>query len=267
MAGGISSGFRTRPAARPLFLAARELLRALRRTRGRILREAAIRRYLAGHSRRCLQLGAGFNLLEGWLNTDSGTSGGAVVYLDARHPFPLRGASFDFVFSEHQIEHLRQDEGLRMLRESLRVLRPGGWIRLSTPDLTRIAYLLRGSPDDEGLHYLNWVFQRHIADEARQRRGEEDTGILGHACADDRELACRVLNNLFRNWGHRFIYDESTLRSLLENAGFTGIRRCAPGASEEPELRSIDSHGREIGDERVNRFESLILEARKPADS
>jgi SAM-dependent methyltransferase len=65
---------------------------------------------------------------------------------DLRYPFPLPEASYDVVFCLEVIEHLKdRDESeradftfsgvLNCLRESLRVLRPGGLLVLSTPNV------------------------------------------------------------------------------------------------------------------------------------
>ncbi|MDA0999594.1 MAG: hypothetical protein O2807_03620, partial [bacterium] len=73
----------------------------------------------------------------------------------------------------------------------------------------------------------------------------------------------RVVNDMFRNWGHRFIYNRSALQELLEAAGFAGCTVCAAGESGDPHLRGIDRHGRVMGDE-LNRFVTLVMEAAVP---
>jgi predicted SAM-dependent methyltransferase len=52
---------------------------------------------------------------------------------------------FDYVFSEHMIEHVSYAEGLLMLRECLRVLKPGGRIRIATPSLEVLLDLYKPS--------------------------------------------------------------------------------------------------------------------------
>ena len=80
-----------------------------------------------------LQIGAGYNMLNGWLNTTLYPFAPGAVYLDASQPFPLPSASFDYVFSEHVIEHIEFEEAALMLSESARILKSGGRIRLATP--------------------------------------------------------------------------------------------------------------------------------------
>lgn len=196
-----------------------------------------IDRYLRSHDVRKLQLGAGEHPLEGWLNTDlhGYGRGGELVYLDVRKRFPLPDASLDFVFSEHMLEHLTYADGQRCLRESLRVLKPGGRIRIATPSLERLAALYARDPDEVQGRYLRWAVDTL----------EPET---------DAPLAGVVVNNFFRSWGHRFIYDPQTLRHALVQAGFVDVEESALGElerhlSEEPEF---------------NAYETFVLEARRP---
>ena len=72
-----------------------------------------------------------------------------------------------------------------------------------------------------------------------------------------------VVNNFFRNWDHRFLYDEATLRRSLEGAGFAGIARVALGESGDPELRGLEHEARLPPG--FLRLETMVLEAVKPA--
>src|SRR5438477_50522 len=83
--------------------------------------------------------GAGFNSLPGWLNTDLEPKSASVIYLDAAKPLPFAYSTFDYIFSEHVIEHIPYPQGLSMLKECFRVIKPGGTIRIATPNLEQIA--------------------------------------------------------------------------------------------------------------------------------
>jgi SAM-dependent methyltransferase len=66
--------------------------------------------------------------------------------IDLNQPLPYPAATFDVVFSTEVIEHI---EGHRMfLSESARVLKPNGWIMMTTPNLnrlvSRLCFLLSG---------------------------------------------------------------------------------------------------------------------------
>jgi predicted SAM-dependent methyltransferase len=194
---------------------------------------------------RRLQLGTGSNPYEGWLNTDVADykRRGDIVYLDARKRFPLPDASFDAVFSEHVIEHLSYTEGLNCVQECHRVLRSGGRVRIATPSLQRLAQLYDGELSDVQRRYLRWsvdVFVEH----------------------SDEALPGFVVNNMFHNFGHRFVYDEQTLRLALESTGFEDIREWPVGESDDPGLVNLERHMRSVSE--FNAYETLVLEARRP---
>jgi SAM-dependent methyltransferase len=54
---------------------------------------------------------------------------------------PFCDREFDVVYHSHVLEHLTPDQGVRMIEECFRVLRPGGIMRVVVPDLERIAQL------------------------------------------------------------------------------------------------------------------------------
>src|SRR5262245_5010551 len=103
---------------------------AKRRARARRIQE-----YLRESSAKKLQLGAGPTTLPGWLCTDLAPTSVSMVHLDVTKPFPFENVVFDYIFSEHLIEHISWNDGAAMLRECHRVLKPGGIIRIATPDL------------------------------------------------------------------------------------------------------------------------------------
>lgn len=66
-------------------------------------------------------------------------------HYDIRRPLPFPDGTFDSVYALHIIEHLTPEEASRFVAETRRVLRAGGILRLSTPDLESAvrAYLKR----------------------------------------------------------------------------------------------------------------------------
>jgi predicted SAM-dependent methyltransferase len=197
--------------------------------------------YLANSTVRKLHIGCGKHPLPGWLNTDFEPHAGE-MFLDATQPFPLADESFDYIYSEHMIEHVPFPAGQAMFDECFRVLRPSGVLRISTPDL---AFLWRiyQSPDIP-LHrqYIEWAIAKH-APHAPER------------------LPSFVVNNFVRNWDHQFIYDEPTLRTALANAGFSHIERVKIQHSDHDDLKNRENASRMPTG--FLELESLILEARK----
>jgi predicted SAM-dependent methyltransferase len=201
----------------------------------RMQRGKQIERYLRGYETRKLQLGAGEHPHAGWLNTDlhGYGRGRELVYLDVRKRFPLPDASFDFVYSEHMLEHLTYADGQRCLRECFRVLRPEGRVRIATPSLERLARLYDGGSLQD--RYVRWAVETL----------EPETNA---------PLPGVVINNFFRSWGHRFIYDPQTLRNALMEAGFVDV--------EERPAGELEQHLTEVPE--FNEFETFVLEARRP---
>jgi predicted SAM-dependent methyltransferase len=210
-----------------------------RARRGRL-----IEGYLRAHSVRKLHLGTGSNAYDGWLNTDITDFRrlNRVVYLDARKPFPLPDNSIDVVFSEHMIEHLTYAEGQHCLAECHRVLRPGGRIRIATPSIDRLLKLYEPVLTDLEHRYMRWSIETFVK--------EADAVLPGF-----------VLNNIFRNFGHQFVYDHQTLGHALETAGFVDIESWPTGRSGDERLVGLERHMRNVAE--FNEFETLGLEARR----
>lgn len=216
-----------------------------RRATWLLVRSRLIKHYMNSHQMRMLQVGAGRNILGNWLNTDQYPVSRRVIFMDATKPFPLENSTFDFVFSEHQIEHLTYNEGLSMLRECYRVLKPGGRIRIATPDLETLIALYTHDKTDIQQRYVNWIIEKWLPYASVRKE-------------------CFVINNAFRHWWHKFIYDRETLRYALESVGFTSVTYYDHGESDDKTLRGIESHGIAIDNEEINRFETMVLEGERP---
>jgi hypothetical protein len=54
------------------------------------------------------------------------------------------------------------------------------------------------------------------------------------------------------------------LETALARAGFGAVRRCAYGESADPHLQDVEAHGRNVGDEEMAAFETMVFEADKP---
>jgi len=206
-------------------------------SRGHISRKWRIRMYLRGKDPRKLQIGGGYHTLDGWINGDLIAGD---IYLNATKRFPFPDESVDFIFAEQLIEHCDFEEGLLCLRECYRVLKNGGKIRLSTPDLEGLCSLYKDQNPDVDLK----------------------TAMERHKKGHNRELttACHLLNDNFRLWGHSFIYDEKTLRMQMERAGFSNISRYKFGCSNEKALAALERHA---DVEWMKDAFQLILEAEK----
>jgi SAM-dependent methyltransferase len=231
----------------------------------------SIQNYMDKNLVKKLQIGAGSNPLSGWLNTDIEPITEDTIFLDAVQEFPIPSSSFDYVYCEHMIEHITYKEGLFMLGEIYRVLKPGGKIRISTPDIEKIVGLFTKEKNFLQQQYIAWSSQDLIGlyskekSKLQTRRSEWDldhTHFKKFYPDIEQDSVCFVVNNFFHGFGHKFLYDPHTLKSAVKSVGFDAPLFYSPGESEDDNLRGIETHGRLIG-ETINEFETLIIEAVK----
>ncbi len=181
--------------------ASRNLIRELRLSVHHRRSARRARKYW-GHAPLQLHLGCGKVLKPGWVNIDLGSSV-ADLRLDLREPLPFPDDSVSIIYSEHFFEHLGYpDEARHFLRESIRVLRPGGLFDVGVPDTE---WPITAYTNDDR-QYFQFV---------RDRWHPEWCNLRMHN-----------INFHFRQDGeHQYAYDFETLAAVLEGAGFTAIHR------------------------------------------
>ena len=221
-----------------------KVMNALRRWRSLSSRKALVEEYLRANSCARLQVGCGKNILDGWMNTDLVVNGN-IIYLDATKPLPFGDNTLDYIFSEHIFEHISYADGHAFIKECHRVLKPGGRIRIATPDMVFLIQLYQNPASSIYPDYIKFAVDTFVTEPRFYSPGV-------------------VVNNFFYSWGHRFIYDFETLGHTLATAGFINIVRCKPGESDDPKLANLEQHGKIIGD-RFNLLESIVVEAAKSA--
>jgi len=204
-----------------------------------------VRRYFSETTTPKLHIGCGKHTLAGWLNTDSYLQDPSlpVYLLDASKRFPFADGTFAYVFSEHMIEHVSYPAGRHMLSECLRVLEPGGVLRVSTPDLDFLLDLRRPDKSPLQREYIQWAAETSTPN------------------VPDPTNEVFLINNFVRDWGHTFIYDERTLRQSLQLAGFGQLRKCELQESPIECLRNLENEARMPPG--FLRLESMVLEAIK----
>ena len=146
------------------------------------------------------------------------------------------------VYCSHVLEHLPREDIPAALRNTLKILMPGGMFRLVVPD-------------------LRWRAAQYLSSSDRGDSAAADTFV--DACLFGTRAAPKGLVAFMRNYlghsAHLWMYDFAALKTLLENAGFTGVRRCEFGDSNDPmfalvedEQRFCDKGERELAIEAVN---------------
>ncbi|MFN8575961.1 MAG: methyltransferase domain-containing protein [Candidatus Sericytochromatia bacterium] len=199
-----------------------------------------IQDYFNTQDRFKLHIGCGSNTHNDWLNSDYFPESNKILHLDATEVFPFSSGTFDYIFSEHMIEHISYSQGFNMLNECYRILTENGKIRISTPDFKFLNDLYIENKSDLQKEYIKWSIDNFIQDAPYYD-------------------SIFVINNFVRDWGHLFIYDEKTLRLLLEKAGFSKIVRCNLNESEDIELQDLENINRLP--KGFLKLESITLEA------
>jgi predicted SAM-dependent methyltransferase len=213
------------------------LIKDSQRRAGLMVRPVLVSRYMKAHSVRKLQVGAHVCVMPGWLNTDLYPQSIRSVTLDATKRFPFPDASFDYVFSEHQLEHIGYEDALVMLSECRRILRPGAKIRIALPSLDRMLQLFGPTRTDLQDRYIRYV---------------------ANSCYPGAQNPnpCFAMNAAFMNWGHRFIWDQATLSTTLETKGFAHIQFFTPGQSDDSNLTGIETRTSEM-----DMYETMVAQA------
>jgi SAM-dependent methyltransferase len=131
---------------------------------------------------------------------------------------PVPSASVDAVWSSHNVEHVFAHQVPSVFAEFLRVLRPGGYALITTPDLQRAAERIASGRLEEPA-YVSSAGPITPLDI-----------VYGHASAISRG---------FKGMAHRTGYTAQTLRARLADAGFVDIqiRREKPNLSLWAEAR------------------------------
>ena len=119
---------------------------------------------------------------------------------DFEDNLPFGDATFDLVTCLEVIEHIARAENL--LKEMARILAPGGYIVLSTPNFgcwqNRIRYLLGAGPVNEGVHLR--FFTRKRLEQLITACGLEITDRASFGPITGVNFLCRRFKMKTRNW-------------------------------------------------------------------
>jgi SAM-dependent methyltransferase len=150
---------------------------------------------------------------------------------------PVPQGSCCGAYASHVLEHLSLNEFHTALRNTRKLLRPGGIFRLVVPDLEWAA--------------REYVRRLDAGDLAANQFFLEET-CLGKK---DRPHGLRgIVYNSFATSAHGWMWDSLSLSHALEEHGFRGVRKCLFGDCEDPMFALVED---------VRRFEhATAMEAR-----
>jgi SAM-dependent methyltransferase len=176
---------------------------------------------------RRLNWGCGGHPRPGWINSDVKDQPGIDVVCDIREGLPLETGGIDYAVSIHALPEVPYEDLIPVLTELRRVLKPGGVLRLSLPDLER------------GIDAY--------------RRGDRDYFLI----PDDewRDIGSKLIVQLVWYGYSRTLFVRGFVEELLRKAGFGEVTHVAyrQTSSAYPEIVELDNRVRE----------SLFVEATK----
>jgi SAM-dependent methyltransferase len=179
----------------------------------------------AADGRLRLHLGCGMVDAAGFVNVDLLEAPHVHVQSPIDDLSVLRDGCADLVYASHCLEHFGYRRSRSVLEEWVRVLRPGGLLRVAVPDFAVITRAYAGgTPLREIQGFL---------------LGGQDYRLNFHAA----------------------VFDEAFLRDLMAGVGLDEIRRWEPGAVDHHDFTDESAATCRIGSETVSL--SLNLEGRK----
>jgi SAM-dependent methyltransferase len=240
-------------------------------------------------------LGCGARHHGDWINIDFHGDSRTVLPWDLREGLPFPDRSCDAVYSSHAIEHFTRAGARRFLGECLRVLRPGGVLRIVAPDLegvtrTYLSCLDAARRGDSGAaERYEWIVIELLDQLVRHRGGGEmlrywaqdvvpaedfvaervGTEYLrarpiwkGHVLPDTEPDAAEVGRVRLGGEVHQWMYDSYSLARLLGDCGFVDVRTCA---AHESAIASFPAYNLDTEpDGSVYKPDSFFLEAKAP---
>lgn len=150
-----------------------------------------------------------------------------VLYGDIVKGLPVADNSCDGVYCSHTLEHLSLEDFRLSLRNTWRILKPGGIFRCVVPDLEIAArdYLqaLDKNEKDASIQFLSSV----MLGQRTRPRGTKN-----------------LVKAMFGNSHHLWMWDIQSLADELQQAGFKNVRACKFDDSSDPMFKLVEDEGR-----------------------
>ncbi len=168
---------------------------------------------LAGAAAPQVSLGSGAGTPAGWIGLDLERRGTRVYPWDLRRGLPFADGTVRAFLLEHSLEHLYLDDARRLIVESFRALRPGGAIRIVSPDVRFLVSVATGARTREVVEQIDCDQEIH-----RWRHNDE--------------LDLFITNRLSHQWGaHLSLLSGPWVQRMLRKAGFDNVLSVTPDTS------------------------------------
>jgi SAM-dependent methyltransferase len=212
-----------------------------------------------------IQYGCGTSCPDGWLNYDTSPrlrfeqlpGVRKILPLLGKNPLfpervrlgdivkglPVPAESAKAVYCSHVLEHLDRASLEVALRNTIKMLKPGGVFRLVVPDLEWRVRKFIEMIDAGKVDANDWFMRSSHLGEAKPL-----LGLTGRTVA------------AFGNSKHRWMWHQDSMAKMLLQAGFVAVRRCGFGDAEDNMFALVESKERF---EDTGYFE-LAMEAVRP---
>ncbi len=132
------------------------------------------------------------------------------VHHDLSYGLPIEDSVVHYIYTSHFIEHLFRKDAAHLLRECFRVLKPGGVLRISVPDLEYAVSLYS--------------------------KGEKEKMLTAYFFVDDD-------GSYYAR--HKYMYDSNMITDILSNIGFKDVTRCDYKKGNTPDIELLDNRPEE----------------------
>lgn len=187
-----------------------------------------------------MNLGSGPAGINGWINYDSGVlpvlskfpnirkilctlgllpkgydvAWPKILLLDIRKKLPLDNDSVDYIYCSQVLEHFEKYEAIKILTESLRVLKTGGLVRISVPDIKK---MLNHDLTAREVNILWWGYEKDIP---------------------PANIIAQISRLFIRD--HQWHYDKTSIKQLLKDVGFNNIVFYSFKKGKMPDLNKLE---------------------------
>lgn len=197
-----------------------------------------------------LELGANRKRALNWDAVNIASNyGDAGVMIQDLTELPIRGALnnyYDGVYSEHFIEHFYKYQGINILKEALRVLKPGGVLRTTWPSYDFVERLV-SNEDLSDDPFVKYYYQRYCVQEKFQPKGNDNKRMQEQV----------ALGLLYQKGEHLYLWGKQEMIETLESLGYKNVREVDYGKSSVREFVGIDTPGK------IRELHSTVVEASK----
>lgn len=236
-------------------------------------------------NKRFYNIGAGAFKHSCWTNIDhisqwykdntANTENGINYDLFSLKPFPVKSNSAEIIYTSHTIEHVNDAAVQNLFNEAYRILKPGGFIRIVTPD-TELEYRAWQQNDRGYFYWIDWYSSDEDVKRLKMRKplNQESTAQIflenfasqasliplegSNKRIEDEELShifktmpfeqaldyctslCSIEIQKKNPGSHINWFTEKKLFQMLSKAGFKTIYRSAYGQSFCSVLRDLN---------------------------